>query len=82
MSANLLELAAFVTLGIGALGLFIRLGGAQLPSHLRGVRFRRKLRGLDAVVAVWERQLESDDPDRRMPREMAPRLRRDRRPES
>ena len=56
MTHDILEPAAFASLAVAALGIFLRFGGLRLS---RVLYFRGKLRHIDQVVSTWERQVEA-----------------------
>jgi len=56
MSGTPLEMAAFVCLGVAVVLLFIRVGGPSVSRRTCVFRFRRKLKGLEAVMESWAEQ--------------------------
>jgi hypothetical protein len=70
MSDAILEVAAFVCLGLGVALLVGRLCGERIQRAVGVLRFRLRLRKLDGVPAEWSKAMEAmedlhDEPARR-----------------
>jgi len=49
-------MAAFACLGVAVVLLFVRVGGPSVSRRTCVFRFRRKLKGLEAVMESWAEQ--------------------------
>ena len=65
---QLLEIAALVCAAVGFALLLVRVAGPRVPRQANVLRFRRSLKGLDAVVDRWATEMQPAP--RRRPEEL------------